>query len=94
MLWLSGMTTEGTRRRAERPSFSQRITRASSAGAYAIKDVPAGRYYLVAIPDDMAADWNLPATLEDLAREATEVVIDEGQRKTQDLRTVRPRRLL
>ena len=69
-----------------------RITRAGKDGAFTLADLPPGAYYVLAIPDDVASDWDDPKSLEAYAREATQVDLDEGAGKKQDLRTVTPRR--
>ena len=69
-----------------------RLIRVTKTGAYTIKALPGGRYYVVAVPDALTAEWASPAVLEDLAREATEVVVDAGTHRVQDLKVVRPRR--
>ena len=48
--------------------------------------MPPGDYYVVAVPEEQAADWRDPKTLEALARLATQVNIAEGEHKMIDLR--------
>jgi Carboxypeptidase regulatory-like domain len=59
----------------------------SRAGEYAFASVPEGEYYLVAIPDKDAGDWQDPKFLESLTRVATRINVGDGEAKTQDLRT-------
>ena len=66
-----------------------RLARVTKTGAYSIKGLPPGSYYLVAVPDEESSDWTDPRSLEALARSATLVDVDRGSQKTQDLRTVR-----
>lgn len=62
-----------------------RSARASATGEYNFASLLPGDYYVVAIPDDQAADWQDAKFMESLARLATRVTIDEGEKKTQDL---------
>lgn len=68
-----------------------RSVRASKTGAYKALGLPAGEYYAAAVPDETATDWQDPRILTSLARDATRVRLDDGQRKTQDLRTQQKR---
>jgi hypothetical protein len=67
------------------------MTRTSAAGAFTVRTLPPGAYYVAAVPDELAADWNDPAFLEALSASATRVQLDEGAARTLDLRTVTPR---
>lgn len=69
-----------------------RIVRVTRSGAFTFTDLPPGTYQLLAIPDEIASDWNDPRFLEAYVRDATRVDLDAGGKKTQDLRTVSPRR--
>ena len=69
-----------------------RIVRVTRDGAFTFTELPPGTYQVLAIPDEIASDWNDPRFLEAYARDATRVDLDEGGKKTQDLRTVSPRR--
>jgi hypothetical protein len=62
-----------------------RAARVDAQGRFAIRSVPPGDYYVVAIRDDESGDWRDPATLETLARIATQLSIAEGEHKTIDL---------
>ena len=64
-----------------------RSTRTSKYGEYSFTSVPAGDYYVVAVPDEQAADWQDPASLELMSRLATRLTIAEGDQKLVDLRT-------
>ncbi len=48
--------------------------------------LPAGDYYVIAIPDERAADWQDANFLEDASRDAIRVRIADGERKVQDVR--------
>ena len=67
--------------------FSRRLrmTRVSAGGEYSF-NLPAGDYYLVAVRDEQAADWQDLEFLEEASREAARVRIEEGERKVQDVR--------
>ena len=64
-----------------------RVARATSAGTFSIRSVPAGNYYVVAMPDDAAGDWQDPKVLESYVPAATQVRIEDGEKKTVTLRT-------
>ena len=64
-----------------------RAIRAGRDGAYKTTGLPAGNYYIVAIPDEATSDWNEPKYLEQLARLATDIRIDDGDKKSHDLKT-------
>jgi hypothetical protein len=57
------------------------------AGGYSIAGLPPGQYYLLAVPDEAAADWRDARSLGAMARVAVPVSIRDGERKTLDLRT-------
>ena len=63
-----------------------RSMRLSKSGEYSF-NLPAGDYYVVAIPEDRSADWQDPGFLEAASAVAARVTIAEGERKIQDLRT-------
>jgi hypothetical protein len=62
-----------------------RMVPASATGSFTTRGLPAGDYHVVAVPPELAVDWQDPATLDALAREATQVRIEDGQKKTQAL---------
>ena len=64
-----------------------RSVRASRSGDYTVHSIPAGDYYVVAIPDERAADWQDPAFLSSLTSVATRVTIGDGDQKLVGLRT-------
>jgi hypothetical protein len=57
------------------------------SGEYSIAALPAGAYYVVAVPDDLPSDWRDANTMRTLARVATQVTIRDSERTMQDLRT-------
>jgi hypothetical protein len=62
--------------------------RVDDSGKYNFPDVPAGDYFVVAVPEEQAAVWREPGRLAVLSRLATRVHLIEGQSATQDLRAV------
>jgi protocatechuate 3,4-dioxygenase beta subunit len=69
-----------------------RMTRASKSGTYTFNGLPDGDYFLIAIPEEVASDWQDPRFLEAFSREATRISMVEGDKRTQDLerKNVRP----
>ena len=63
--------------------------RVTKTGGFALTAVPEGDYFIVAVRDDVAADWPDPKFLESLRTSATRVSIADGDRKAVSLRTVR-----
>jgi protocatechuate 3,4-dioxygenase beta subunit len=63
-----------------------RTVRPGRTGEYSL-NLPPGDYYVIAVPDAQAADWQDPAFLEAASRVAARVTIGQGERKMQDLRT-------
>jgi hypothetical protein len=63
-----------------------RLLRPGKTGEYSL-NLPAGEYYVIAVPDAQTADWQDAAFLDAASRAAIRVSIVEGERKTQDLRT-------
>jgi hypothetical protein len=63
----------------------------SPEGAYAIRHLPAGEYYAIAVAADAAEFWQDPRTLEKLAPQATTLTVAAGRSLTLDLtlKTVR-----
>jgi hypothetical protein len=64
-----------------------RSVRTSRSGDYRLHSIPAGDYYVVAIPEDRAADWQDPGFLASLTAVATRVTISDGDQKLVGLRT-------
>jgi hypothetical protein len=65
-----------------------KYTRVEANGTYTFPDVPAGDYFVVAIPEEQAAIWREPGRLTTLSRAATRIHLTEGQKGTQELRQV------
>jgi hypothetical protein len=63
-----------------------RSVRVEATGAFKISPLPAGSYFIVAVPDEVTADWQDPSFLDALSRGATSVTITEGESRTLDLR--------
>lgn len=64
-----------------------RGTRTTNAGAYSF-NLPPGEYYVAAIPDEFAADWQDPDFMSQMSRSAARVRIGIGERKMQHVRPV------
>jgi hypothetical protein len=60
-------------------------------GAYSTGNLPPGDYYVAAVSDTVAADWQNVEFLEGLTRSAVRVTIGAGEKKTQALTTTRIR---
>jgi hypothetical protein len=58
----------------------------SDNGAYNVPALPAGTYYVAAVSEAAAGDWQDPAFLEQLATGASHIQIDDGEKATQSLR--------
>lgn len=67
---------------------SRRIqaVRTDQAGLYRIRNLPPGDYFVVATDDVEPGEWFDPAFLERVRSGAHRISINEGDRKTQDLR--------
>ena len=63
-----------------------RSVRVEATGAFKISPLPAGSYFIVALPDEVIGDWQDPSFLDVLSRGATSVTIAEGESRTLDLR--------
>ena len=55
-------------------------------GQFGVSSLPPGDYYVVAVQEEPPGDWRDPASLDALARIATQITIPEGEHKTIDLR--------
>jgi hypothetical protein len=65
-----------------------RTARANADGSYLLPALPPGDYYVAALHEPPDDQWRDPAVLEIIARSAEQVHLAEGERKTQDLRTI------
>jgi Carboxypeptidase regulatory-like domain len=63
-----------------------RATRPATDGRYALTDLPAGDYRLVAVTDADPGQWFDPAFLRELAAVAMPIVLGDGERRIQDLK--------
>lgn len=64
-----------------------RSVRTAASGDYKFNSLPAGDYYVVALSEEQAADWQDPSFLQMLTAIATHVPLSDGEQKVQDLRT-------
>ena len=64
----------------------------SDSGSYNIAALPAGSYYVAAVSETVASDWQDPAFLEQLAASAAHVQVGDGEAATQSLRVQEVRR--
>jgi hypothetical protein len=63
-----------------------RTARTGTGGTFTIAGAPPGEYYIVAVPEEQAADWRDPQALDAFARIATRISIAEGETQTVSLR--------
>lgn len=66
-----------------------RNVRADKTGAFTIGNLPAGDYYLAAVTEKIAVDWQNPEFLASLASDATRVRLSDGQKLTQNVKVAR-----
>jgi len=70
-----------------RPQSRRIVTaRTDQAGAFRMRNLPPGDYFIVAVDDVEQGEWFDPAFLEKVRPDATRVSVSEGEKKTQDLR--------
>jgi hypothetical protein len=67
-------------------SWRVRSTETSPNGVYRFIDLPAGEYYALTLPESLATNWQDPSTLARLARSASRVLVEDGERRVQDLK--------
>jgi len=67
---------------------SRRIVavRTDQTGAFRMRNIPPGDYWLIAVDDVEQGEWFDPAFLEKVRPNATKISISEGEKKAQDLR--------
>jgi hypothetical protein len=63
--------------------------RADREGKYRFENLPAGDYYVAAVPDKDAGDWQDPRVLARLAPTATRVRVNAGDKVEQQVRIIR-----
>jgi hypothetical protein len=61
-------------------------TRPATDGQFAVRDLPAGDYYIAALTDVAPEDLGDATFLAGLVSSAVKVTLAEGEKKTQDLR--------
>jgi hypothetical protein len=64
----------------------------SDSGAYSVAALPPGAYYVAAVSEAVAGDWQDPAFLEQLTGSAAHVQIGDGEAATESLRVQEIRR--
>jgi hypothetical protein len=75
---------------AGRNPRSERLVRPSSIGTFTARGLPPGNYFVLAVDDaQLTQGWSDPKFLDTLSRSATRITIADGEKKTQDLRTVK-----
>ena len=62
--------------------------RPNQSGEYLIRGLPAGEYFVVAVKDEAAQDWQVKQRLEQWTPFATRLLIALGDAKSVDLKTV------
>ena len=63
-----------------------RMTRPGTDGAYSVKGLPPGEYYLAAPADLETGEWNDPTLLEEVVRSSARVTLRDGETTTRDFR--------
>jgi hypothetical protein len=66
-----------------------RSVRVDKNGGYSLSGLPPGEYFVTAVPEVTASDWQTLAALESLAQRARRVQIGEGQKVAQPLEVIR-----
>jgi hypothetical protein len=66
-----------------------RNVRVDKTGAFTISNLPPGDYYVAAVREASAADWQSPRFLEALAPQAQRVQLGDGQKASQSLKVVK-----
>ena len=65
-----------------------RSMRANEDGTFKVRGIPAGEYFLAALPDEETADWQNPSLLETISRRAIRVSIADGEKRSQSIVTM------
>ena len=66
-----------------------RVGKTDKEGRYRVAGLPAGNYFVTAVPDEIGGDWQNPQVLDALSRGAARVTIADGEKRAQDLRVNR-----
>ncbi len=66
-----------------------RTARADKTGGYTISNLPAGEYFIAAVPDKIAADWQNPRFLEGLTSGATRIRLADGEKRSENVKVSR-----
>jgi hypothetical protein len=69
-----------------RKPLGLRATRSSRDGSFRFAGLPPGDYFVVAVDDTAAVDWQQPKRLELLASSASQVTLAKGESRQLDLR--------
>ena len=62
------------------------MTRPSTDGAFSVKGLPPGGYFLAALADLETGEWNDPTLLEELVKSSAKVTLRDGEETKQDFR--------
>jgi hypothetical protein len=62
------------------------MARPTTAGRYAVRNLPPGEYYVASVTDVLPNEWYDPAFLDLLVPAATKLTIGEGEQKVNDFR--------
>jgi hypothetical protein len=71
-----------------RKPLGLRATRSSRDGSFHFVGLPPGDYFVVAVDDAAAVDWQQPKRLEQFATSASQVTLGKGESRQIDLRPV------
>jgi hypothetical protein len=63
-----------------------RMARPATDGAFSVKGLPPGEYFLAALTDLETGEWNDPTLLEPLVQSSAKVTLRDGETTTQDFR--------
>ena len=63
-----------------------RMTRPSTDGAFSVKGLPPGEYFLAALADLETGEWNDPTLLDQLVSSSVRVTLRDGEETKQDFR--------
>jgi hypothetical protein len=67
-----------------------RTGRPSQDGRYSLRGLPPHDYFVVAVKEVEAGQWQDPEYLESMSRQAIRISLGEGETRVQDLKPVRP----